>query len=122
MPFELTESEHELSRLRHYLFDSEPYTRAIRPKTIEYLKLLARKADGLSLAQLCSGGEGLDIAGDICGILAYESATEGVEHDGWLNRVDEPELDLVLNLSASLDLDANQPAIWRQLLSVIEKL
>lgn len=58
---------------------------------------------------------------EICGALAYQDA-EGVENDGWLNPKDEPALMEILELSGTLDADANHPDKWQQLFDSVERV
>lgn len=49
------------------------------------------------------GEDGHDIAMDIRGAPAYQSA-DGVDHDGWFNEKDEPLLYQMLDVSGALDV------------------
>lgn len=114
--------EHRMQRISEIQpsLTREPITGAIRPATVEFIKLIGAELHTLNQSQLY-GREGDALAGRILSVLAMQSA-DGVDHDNWLNEVDEPLLEEILNLAGALDLDSNQPDVWEKLLKVISEL
>lgn len=105
--------------LRSLVF-KEPVTKDARPHLIAYIQELVAKAKDLSEEQLLSV-DGHDIAMDICGALAYQSA-DGVNHDGWFNEKDEPLLYRMLEISGVLDVDPHHRDKWQRLFTLSEEI
>ncbi|RWZ78509.1 MAG: hypothetical protein EOT05_02030 [Candidatus Microsaccharimonas sossegonensis] len=113
--------DRRISELRP-LLTKEPITRAIRPATIEFVKLIGDDIRKLSLEERLIG-EGTALVGKILSVLVLQSnETAGVNTDGWFNPYDEPVLERILELTSALDLDANQPEIWSDLSKAIDDL
>lgn len=99
----------------------EPSTVANRPFIIKLIKVRVRDARGLSDDELLHG-QGMSIASDISGVLAWNSADSGVDHDNWLNENNEPILYEVLQVSGALDAEGNTRDNWLKLFSLSENL
>jgi len=110
----------QLQTLKNLVF-TEPSSKAVRPHLLELIRFQINRAHLLSNQELLHG-EGANIAAVICGAIAWNSADEGVEHDGWLNANDEPLLFDILNVSGSLDADGNDKEKWIQLFELVERL
>lgn len=99
----------------------EPSTLANRPYIVELIRLQVANAKSMSEDELLQG-EGNNIASDISGILAWNSADNGVEHDNWLNANDEPILYEILNVAAELDAEGNSKQNWHKLFLLSDSL
>ncbi|TLG09441.1 hypothetical protein FEK35_15050 [Nocardia cyriacigeorgica] len=108
-----------LRQLRQEVF-TEPAAKTTRPALVEYLHAHATLARSIPPAELYAG-QGDDIAADICGALAWPGA-EGVDGDDWITADSEPGLWRALELSSELDINSNNPAVWQELLDVIDRL
>lgn len=106
-------------KLKGHVF-VEPATRKVRSYLVAYVSLLVADAKELSRDDLLAS-KGHDIAMDVCGVLAWQSA-RGVKNDGWLNEESEPILSELLDIASVLDADSNHPYAWRRFFELAEQL
>lgn len=110
----------DIYKLRERVY-SEPTGVNLRPYIVEYLKHYASLALNSKIHDLTQGKAGGEIAGNICGALAWQGAT-GVAGDDWITEEGEPLLHEILSISSKLDIDTNNPEEWPKLLNLINEL
>lgn len=100
---------------------SEPTSPELKPYLLEYIQYYIDQARSVTDEELTHGKVGSDVSSSICGALAWQGAN-GVEGEDWVTEGSEPLLWAILNASCTLDASTDNLPVWRELLSLTEKL